>query len=143
MSRLKGQEVTIGFTTPTGDQEGLEDVVDFEVELDIEILEEGYLGQTAKQYDSIYHGVSGKASFHMAADDYFDLAEKVQNRAERRTPAGGKFTATATLAFPSGRRVRVTFEDIHFGAFPMRFSGRSDYVQASVNWKGERIRRVS
>jgi hypothetical protein len=36
--RIKGQETVIGFTNPDGDQDGIDDILDFEAELDIEIL---------------------------------------------------------------------------------------------------------
>ena len=51
--RIKGQEVVLGFTSPDGDQDGIEDVISFEAELDIEMLQERYLGETADRYDDI------------------------------------------------------------------------------------------
>jgi hypothetical protein len=140
--RIKGQEVVIGFTNPEGDQDGLTDITSFEAELDIETLQEGYLGETADRYDELYHGVSGQAELHLQTADYFRFTERVQDRAERRTPSGGTFTATATFAFPNGTRARVTFEDIFFGAFPLRVPARGEYVTVTISWKCQRIRRV-
>lgn len=140
--RIKGQEVVLGFTSPDGDQEGLEDVTNFEAELDLEILEEGYLGESANRYDDIYRGVTGSAELHLETSDYFRFTERVQDRAERRTAASGKFTATASFQFPGGERVRLTFEDIFFGALPIRIPSRSEYVTVSISWKGQRMRRV-
>lgn len=140
--RIKGQETVISFTNPQGDQEGLEDVLNFEAELDIEILQEGYLGETADRYDDIYHGVSGRVDLHLENTDYFRFTERVQDRAERRTAAGGVFTATSSFAFPNGQRARLTFEDIFFGALPLRAPSREEYVTVTVSWKGARMRRV-
>ena len=140
--RIKGQEVVIGFTNPDGDQEGLEDITNFEAELDIETLQEGYLGETADRYDDIYHGVSGTVELHLESKDYFSFTERVQDRSERRTPASGTFTATASFQFPNGDRVRLTFEDIFFGALPVRVPSRGEYVTVTIAWKGQRMRRV-
>ena len=140
--RIKGQEVVLSFTNPAGDQDGLEDVSSFEAELDIETLQEGYLGETADRYDEIYHGVSGQAELHVETADYFRFQERVQDRAERRTPSGGTFSATSSFAFPNGQRVRLTFEDIFFGALPIRVPARGEYVTVTVQWKGQRLRRV-
>lgn len=140
--RLKGQEVVLGFTSPDGDQSGLEDVVSFEAELDIEILTEKYLGRTANEFDDIYNGVSGQCEIHMATTDYLAFTEKVQDRAERRTPAEGEFTATATFKFPNGQRARLTFENLFFGPLPIRTPGRAEYVAATIQWKCSRLRRV-
>lgn len=140
--RLKGQETVLSFTNPDGDQEGLQDVLNFEAELDIETLSEGYLGETADRFDDIYHGVSGQVEIHMETDDYFRFAERVQDRAERRTPASGSFSATASFGFPNGQRPRITFENIFFGPLPVRAGGRGEYVSATIQWKCERLRRV-
>lgn len=140
--RIKGQEVVLGFTNPDGDQEGLEDVVSFEAELDMEILTEKYLGRTANEFDDIYNGVSGQVEIHMQNTKYLAFTEKVQDRAERRTPADGEFTCTATFKFPNGERARLTFENLFFGALPLRTPGRGEYVAATIQWKCSRLRRV-
>lgn len=141
-TRLKGQEVKVGFTNPDGDQEGLDNVLSLEAELDIEILTEKYLGQTANQFDDIYNGVQGQVEIHMATTDYLAFTQRIQDRAERRTPAAGVFNATASFAFPNGERARLTFEDIFFGALPVRANSRSDFVTATIQWKCSRLRRV-
>jgi hypothetical protein len=140
--RIKGQETVIGFTNPDGDQEGLEDILDFEAELDMEILEEKYLGKTSNDYDDIFNGVSGQVQLHMRTVDYFRFQERIQERAERRTAADGTFSATAAFNFPSGIRVRITFEDLFFGPSPIKVGGRSEYVSGTIAWKCSRIRRV-
>jgi len=140
--RIKGQEVVVGFTNPDGDQEGIEDVLSLEAELDVETLSEKYLGRTADEFDDIYNGVSGQVEVHMQTVDYLRFSERVQDRAERRTAAAGEFTATASFQFPSGARARLTFENIFFGALPLKVSGRNEYVSGTIQWKCSRIRRV-
>jgi hypothetical protein len=141
-TRLKGQEVTVGFASPDGDVSGLDDVLSFEAELDMEILEEKYLGQTANSFDDIYNGVSGSVELHMQNVAYFEFTTKIQDRAERRTAAGGTFTALATFNFPSGARVKLTFEDIFFGSLPLKVGSRSEYVTVTIPWKCSRMTRV-
>lgn len=140
--RIKGQEVTLSFVGPTGDEDGLQDVVSFEAELDIEILEEGFLGETANRFDDIYNGTTGRMELQIENRDYFRFQQRVQDRAQRRTPAAGKFNAKASFRFPDGTRVRLTFEDIFFGPLPVRVPSRRDYVTATVQWKCTVIRRV-
>ena len=140
--RIKGQETVLGFTNPDGDQEGIEDILSFEAELDIEILEEKYLGKTANDFDDIFNGVSGQVELHMRTADYFRFQERIQDRAERRTPADGVFTATSTFNFPNGTQARLTFENLFFGASPIRVGGRAEYVSGTIQWKCSRLRRV-
>lgn len=139
--RIKGQETTLTFTTPNGDIE-LADILDWEAELDLTILEEKYIGQTANAYDDIYNGVGGTCNFHMQNEVYLAFTELVQDRAERRTPASGVFSATVSMQFPSGVRARLTFENIFFGPMPLKVADRSSYVSGALTWKCERLRRV-
>ena len=140
--RIKGQEVVISFVGPTGDEDGLQDVSDFEAELMIDLLQEGYLGETADRFDDVFNGVSGRVQIHMESPDYFRFTQRVQDRSQRRTPAAGKFQAKASFRFANGQRVRLTFEDIFFENLPIRAASRKDYVQATIAWKCSKIRRV-
>lgn len=142
MQRLKGQEVTLSITDPDGGDEPLGDVKSFEAELDIEILQEGYLGETSDRYDDIFHGVSGSVELHIETVRLLRFSELVEARSKRRAPASGKFNAQATFAFPNGESARISFEDIFFGPIPIRSSGRSDYVTVTVSWKCSNITRL-
>lgn len=142
MARLKGQETNLAFTDPDGDVEGLGSLKSFEAELDIQILEEGYLGETSNQYDEIFNGVGGNCEFHMQSTKWFEFTEKVQDRAARRSSASGKFSITSSFDFPNGDRARITFENVFFGPFPIRIPSRQDYVTVTLTWKCSAIRRV-
>lgn len=140
--RIKGQEVTLSFATPDGQAEGLTDIVSFEAELQMEILREGYLGETTDRRDDIFRGVSGRAELHLETQEYLAFTQRVQDRAERRSPAAGVFNATASFQFPNGQRPRITFENIFFDALPVAVSDRGSYVQVTIAFECERLRRV-
>ena len=139
--RIKGQEVVLSFVSPEGSAD-VGDVSSFEAELQMEILREGYLGETVDRRDDIYRGVSGRAELHLENQAYLSFTQLVQDRAERRSPAAGVFNATASFAFPNGQRPRLTFENIFFDAMPIRVSDRGSYVTVTIAWECERIRRV-
>jgi hypothetical protein len=140
--RLKGQEVKLGFTNPNGDQPEIGLVNNFEFEIDIEILEEMYLGEVGKRYDDHFNGYSGQIEGHIETEEWFRFSERVEDRAKRRTPADGVFTCTSTFNLPSGGRVRVTFEDIFFGPMPFRSPGQAEYCAFTLSWKCSSMRRV-
>ena len=141
--RLKGQEVKLGFTNPEGNQPDPMVVNNFEFEVEIEILEEMYLGEVGTRYDDHFKGYSGQVEGHFENfADYMRMQQKIEDRAARRTPAAGVFTATASFALPSGGRVRLTFEDIFFGPMPTRSPGQAEYVAATLSWKCSTLRRV-
>lgn len=140
--RLKGQETVVRFTNPDGSQEGLEDVLSFDAEMDMEILRERYLGETADRFDDIFKGITGSMEIHVETQEFLVFQQRVQDRAERRTPASGVFNATSSFQFPNGQRPRLTFENLFFGAMPMTVSGSAAYVATTINWGCSRVRRV-
>jgi len=141
-TRVKGQESTVAFAGPTGEEQGFANVQSFEAELMMEILQEGYLGSTADEFDDIFNGVSGKCELHVSSKEYFRFTQRVQDRAQRRTAASGKFTVKSTFNFPDGTRARLSFEDVKFEGLPLSVGGRKEYVKASVSWKCSKIRRI-
>ncbi len=140
--RIKGQEVSIFVSGPDGDEDALENIGTLEITINLEVLEEGYLGQVSNEFDDIFNGVSGKIDAHLARASYFALQEKIQNRAQRRSPADEKFNIGARLAFPSGESARVTVEDCKFGPLTMTVGGRKEYVDTPIEFSSSTIRRV-
>ncbi len=111
--------------------------------MDIEILEEMYLGEIGVRYDDHFKGYSGQVEGHFENfTEWMRFQERVENRSTRRTAAEGKFTFTSTFTLPSGARVRLTFEDIFFGPMPTRSPGQAEYVAATLTWKCSTLRRV-
>lgn len=140
--RIKGQESSLSFVGPTGDEPGLGNIKSWEAELMLEILQEGYIGETADQFDDIYNGVSGNCELHISSSDYFRFTQRVQDRAQRRTAAAGKFVVKANFDFPDGTRARLNFEDVKFEGLPLTIGSRKDYVKAKVSWKCTTVRRI-
>ncbi len=139
--RVRSDDVTVSFTGPRG----LEDVgmaQSFETELMLEILEERYLGETAARYDDIFKGVSGKCVLHIPTKGWFTFTQRVQDRAQRRIPAGSKFTCTGSFAFPDGTRARLVFDDIFFEGMPLNVPGGGAYVAVTVSFKCSDVQRL-
>ena len=141
--RIKGLECQLSLSTPDGaDEDVFDDVLEAELNVDMEILEQSYLGHTSKEFDDIFNGISGSVKVHMEGTTIFRLAEKIQDRAERRSPASGVFSLSFTLNFPSGARARLTAENIFFGTIPLKIGKREDYVETELEFKCSRLRRI-
>lgn len=140
--RVKGQETKLVLSGPNGAEEGLFDVRSFEAELDIETLEEGYLGETANRFDDIYNGTSGNAEAHIENRLYLDFIGRVVDRSQRRLPADTQFNAVSAFAMPNGTRQRLLFQDIFFGPIQMRAASRKDYVIIRWEWKCSNLKRI-
>lgn len=141
--RVKGLECELALSTPDGSDEDIfEDVIEANLDIEMEILERDYLGQSAPKFDDIFKGISGSVKFHMEAVTYIKFTEKAQDRAERRSPADGVFSLSFTLNMPSGVKARLTAEDIFFGTMPLKIPKRDEYVEGEIPFKCARLRRV-
>jgi hypothetical protein len=141
--RVKGLECSLALSTPDGaNEEVFDDIIETELNMDMEILEKQYLGQTGAKFDDLFKGFSGTSKIHMESSTFFSLTEKIQDRATRRTPADGVFSLSFTVNFPSGSVARLTAEDIFFGTIPMKIAGQAEYVECELPWKCSTLRRI-
>jgi hypothetical protein len=133
--RLKGQEV---FITLLGDGSELKGtwkaIVSFDFTDDLEILDEGYIGETSQRFDSIYNGTSFSAEGHMHGKNEDVLRVAIKDKAQRRNGSIGRFDIAFTLPYPSGATRTITLLDVEFGAVAIKVGSRSDY--ASISFEG-------
>lgn len=134
-TRIKGQETEIVFIENNVPLTTLADVKSFEVEIQLEILKEGYLGETTDRRDSVYRGFSGKMEAHFETRDVLSFATRLVDKARRRVP-GARVNCKTTLNLPDGDRVRVVLKDLEFGPIPLNVAGRTDYVSVSLSFEG-------
>lgn len=130
--RVKGQDVEVLLIVDSQIIRSITAVKSFEMKAQLEMLDEGYLGEKTNRKDSIYKGVSATIELNFDSPDIFDLFDKVIQKAKRRTP-GTKINVKATLNFPNGVRKRVLIPDCEFGELPMSFGSRSDFGSVSLD----------
>lgn len=141
--RIKGQETVISLTGPNGDITTFDHIQSLDFTMNLEVLEEGYLGNTANSFDEIYNGISGTLTAHMSNNEYWAFQEAVQFRAERRAgnSASGVFSITTQFTYPTGELARVTIDDVHFGDIETSVGGREEYVELSVEFSSSFLTR--
>lgn len=131
--RVKGQEVEIVTLVNGEPQDGLLFARSIEFAFKTDILQEGYLGETTDQYDSVFRGIRGRVEFHFNNAAPFSLIATVVDKARRRE-AGTRINIKSTVNFPGGTRARVLFRDVEFGELPINFGSRSDYGTFQIEW---------
>lgn len=136
MTRIKGQEVEILLIEDNVPLTSITDVRSFEMNIQLEILKEGYLGETTDRRDSIYRGFTGHVDVHFETRDIIDFSRRLIDKARRRT-AGARVNMKVTLNIPDEDRVRVVLKDLSFGEIPIGFGSRSDYGSISLPFEGE------
>jgi len=141
LQRIKGQEVEVLLVVDGEVQTSLTDIQSFEMMLDFETLQEGYLGEKNDRFDEIYKGVSGSISLHNSSPDTFSFFDTVKQRAQRQSP-GTVVNVKATLNYPSGERRRVIVQDAFFDPMGIAFGSRSEYGSTKLDFKASEFRTL-
>lgn len=125
--RIKGQESQIFMTEDGSTLAQFDSIQDTEITVKLDLLEEGYLGETADRYDEIFKGLACTFSAHITTGAVFDVVQAIINRAQRRVP-GTVFNFKTTLQFPSGERKRIVVNNIFFSDIPLTLPKRDQYA---------------
>ena len=141
-NRIKGQSVEIQIVSGGVIQENLNDIQDFTINIQTELLNEGYLGETTNRKDEIFNGVSGSMSLHFEGQSILFFAKSIVDRATRQTP-GLEINIKATLNFPDGTTPTVVIQDAFFGEIPLSFASRSDYGQVSLSFEASNFKFIA
>lgn len=132
--RLRGQEVSVQVVKDGALLADINDVKSFEVEFQLEVMSEGYIGEFTDRRDDIFKGITGKVEFHIENGAPFDLVNAIVQRAQRRVP-GTQFNVQSTVRLANGQRKRLVINDLFFGAVPFNVSSRTDYVTYSLSFE--------
>lgn len=132
--RIKGQEVELILIVDSVPQTNITTVRSFDFAFQLEVLKEGYLGETTDRRDSIFRGIAGKFELHIENQSILTLVTTVVDKARRRTP-GTRINIKSTLNFPNGQRPRIIIPDVEIGEFPFSFGSRSDYLTSTINYE--------
>lgn len=133
--RIKGQETTVIIVENGNPLNTIRDIQSMDMEAALEIISEGYLGETTLRKDEKYNGYSGSIGMHFSNPEILNLTRRIIDRARRRDP-GLKINIQTTLQFPNGVRTRVILKDCFFGAIPMSFGGQGEYGSVTLPFEG-------
>lgn len=132
--RIKGQEVEVLLVVDGAPKTSITAVKSFEIEFQLDILTEGYLGETSSRRDEVFNGISGSLEFDMENGDLLDVAQQIIDRARRRTP-GTVINIKAALNFPNGVVRRIVAKDVYFSAIPVSFGARDEYGTVTLDFE--------
>lgn len=130
--RILGQNVSIIIIQDSAPLQDLNCVRSFSWTYELEIKDEGYLGETTNRKDSVFKGVKMDMELHTNNNKVFALIQSAVDKARRRTP-GTRINIKCSLTWPNGDVARVTFPDVEFGDFPISAGSRTDYVTVKLD----------
>ena len=132
--RVRGQEVSVQVVQNGRIVAELTDVKSFDVEFQMDVMKEGYLGEFTDRRDDMFKGFSGKIEFHIENNAPFDFINAIGQRSQSRVK-GTQFNVQSTINLPNGQVKRLLVNDIFFSNVPVNVSGRSDYVTYSLPYE--------
>ena len=127
--RIKGQEVTILIVSNGILQAELTDVQDFNCSLQLELVEQGYLGETTDRYDEVFKGAKFDMSMHHHSQDWVLFNNVLVARA-RRLAVNTVINVSAVFSFPNGDTPTWTWPDSYFGEIGVNLPGRAEYMKS-------------
>ena len=126
--RIKGQDTVVQIVVNGVLQAELTDIQSFHVALNLELLQQGYLGETTDRYDEIFKGAHFDFEMHHHSSDYAVFNQQLIARARRQAP-NTVINVSSQLNFPNGQVVNVLFSDSYFGTPDQTTPSRADYVK--------------
>jgi hypothetical protein len=132
--RLRGQEVSVQVVKGGALLADITDVKSVEVEFQLDVMAEGYVGEFTDRRDDMFKGVTGKIEFHIENGAPFDLVNEIILRAQRRVP-GVQFNVQSSVRLGNGQVRRLVINDLYFGSVPFNVASRSDYVTYSLSFE--------
>jgi hypothetical protein len=130
--RIKGQEVELNVTRGGALEDSLTDIRSFDLELQYDLKQEGYLGQTTDMYDDVFKGVKFNMELHLHTQEWLTFLKALEDRSRRVTP-DVVFSITGTFSFPNGDTPILTLNDVKFANVPHNVPSRGDYVSVKLS----------
>ena len=115
----------------------------FNLQLELKVLEEGYLGEVTNRHDDIFEGVSGSFETVPEGKDIFVLDQFLIERAQRKRDINAsQVNATAKFNFPNGDAPVLLVPDMKFDPTSINTSGRDQYVAAPYSFKADTVKII-
>jgi len=133
--RIKGQEVTLVILADGVPQLTIDTIKSAELEWEIELLEEGYLGETSNRVDSVYNVIRVMLEGDINNQDYLELADAIAARARNRVGGATRIDIVGSFAFPNGQFPSVVVSDVYFENIPFNIGARNEFVSFTLTGK--------
>jgi hypothetical protein len=125
--RILGQNTVVSIIVNSAPLQEINAIRSFSFNYELELKDEGYLGESSNRKDSVFKGIKFDMEMHLANNAAFQLIKTAIDKAQRRTP-GVRINVKTSLTWPNGDRAVIVFNDVEFGPFPVNTNSRTDYV---------------
>ena len=132
--RLKGQEVKIAITQGGAVVNEINSIGSFNDSTDLELKEDGFLGEPVNRFDEVLNGFGGDFEIQMNTANWVLLQQAIIARARRDTPAT-QFNIIRTDFYANGETSIFSYLDVKWGAQPTTIGSRGDFVKVRMEFR--------
>lgn len=130
--RIKGQELSIRIVQDGNLLAQLDSVASFDDKVDLEMKQDGFLGESVNRFDEILNGYGFSGEMQVTDSSWNAWQQAIIDRATRKTP-GTVFNIVRTDLFPNGTSNVYTYADVHWGNQPTTVGSRGDYLKVKFD----------
>ncbi len=141
--RIKGQQVALAIIVDNALQTNIDTIQTAELEFEIDLMEEGYLGETSDRVDSVYKLTRVNVTGHTNSKAYVDLAVAIVNRARNRAGGAVRISIAGTFVYPNGDLQSLVLPDVFFESIPLSIGGRDEFVEFTLSGKSSDFKVVN
>lgn len=141
--RLRGQEVSIRIVQDGEVTSVINSIGSFNDSADLEIQEDGFLGEPVNRFDDILNGFGGDFEIQLTTANWLLFQRAILERARRDVP-GRIFNIVRTDIYASGESCVWVYKDVKWGAQPTSIPSRKDFVKVKAAFKNsERAEQIN
>lgn len=129
--RLRGQEVQLLVLDGANRVEEIKAIGSYDVSSQLEIQQDGFIGETTDEYDFIYSGEKGSFKFQIHNAKWTKFRERIVAKARRIQPTL-TFNIVRIQLFADGSSVTSTYVNVAFGEFAESGGSRKDFVSLNL-----------
>lgn len=133
--RIKGQEVAVSVIVDGALQVQIDTIQSAEIEFEQELLEEGYLAETADRVDSVFKLIRVNLTGHVNSGAYLELMDAIVARSQNRAGGAVRIDVVGSFAFPNGDFPSIVISDVYFENLPLNIGSRSEFVEFTLAGK--------
>lgn len=141
--RLKGQDCVLSIQVDGSLQTRIDSIQSAEIELELELLQDGFLGETFDRLDTVYKAIRVKLDGHVNSQAYLELFDAIAGKAQRRAGSPVRIDLMGTFMFPNGDFPSLLIPDVQFESIPMTLGGRDEHVSFELNGKASGYKLVT
>lgn len=132
--RLLGQEISVRVIQGGNLVDQIDAVGSFNDNTDLEIKQDGFLGESADRFDQVLHGHSGDFEFQPTNAGWHRLKQAIIDKATRRVP-DLVFNVVVAELYANSDNAVITYPDVSWGPIPKNVSSRTDFVKVKLEFK--------